>query len=800
MMITRLLTPLVLLTLVPSTALAQGTAADYDRADRISERTDGLTLDVPDAPHWISPARFWYRKSVQGGNAFMLVDATTAQKRPAFDHDRIATALNAVTHRNDTGVTLPFSTITFVDDDRAIEVTVEKNTWRCTLAATAMCAKQPDAAPRERGSRDGDPLQMTFGGGYYGNEGNRAGDGKPRVAPDGKTEAYIRDFNVWTRPAGSTVTGTALSLDGAPGNGYDLRSIAWSPDSRKLAVYRVVPGFKREIHYVESSPVDQLQPKTQSRLYSKPGDTLDANQPVLFDVASRKATIVANMLFPNAYTLSGLAWRKDSRAVSFEYNQRGHQVFRVIEIDGSTGAARAIVSEEPTTFFTYSSKKYHLDVDDGREVIWMSERDGWNHLYLYDGATGKVKNQITKGSWVVRGVDRVDTSARQVWFRASGMDPKQDPYQIHYYRVNFDGSGLTALTTADGNHTVTYSPGQEYFVDTWSRIDAPPVSELRRTRDRSLVMALEKADPRPLFATGIHAPEPFVAKGRDGATDIYGIIVRPSNFDANKKYPVIEYIYAGPHDSFVPKTWGIPGGMQAQAELGFIVVQIDGMGTSNRSKAFHDVAWQNIGDAGFPDRILWHKAAAAKYAYYDITRVGIYGGSAGGQNSTGALLFHPEFYKVAVSFAGCHDNRMDKIWWNEQWMGWPIAEHYSRSSNVDNASRLQGKLLMLVGELDENVDPSSTFQVANALIKANKSFDLFVFPGGEHGVGRRGALAYYGNHKQWDYFVHHLLGVEPPNRNASSSSPSTHAALGQEFPHGSLFAESWDEMQSRWPR
>ena len=233
---------------------------------------------------------------------------------------------------------------------------------------------------------------------------------------------------------------------------------------------------------------------------------------------------------------------------------------------------------------------------------------------------------------------------------------------------------------------------------------------------------------------------------------------------------MIEYIYAGPHDSFVPKTWGVQYGMQAQAELGFVVSQIDGMGTSNRSKAFHDVAWKNIRDAGFPDRIRWHRAVAAKYPWYDVSKVGIYGGSAGGQNAMGALLFHPEFYKVAVSFAGCHDNRMDKIWWNEQWMGWPLGPQYDSSSNVVNANKLQGKLLLLVGELDENVDPSSTLQVANALIKANKTFDFFMFPGGDHAVGRRGPLAPYGDRKQWDYFVHQLLGVEPPDWNVGRAA------------------------------
>jgi dipeptidyl aminopeptidase/acylaminoacyl peptidase len=262
---------------------------------------------------------------------------------------------------------------------------------------------------------------------------------------------------------------------------------------------------------------------------------------------------------------------------------------------------------------------------------------------------------------------------------------------------------------------------------------------------------------------GWKAPEVFVSKARDGKTDIWGLIYRPTTFDPKKQYPVVENIYAGPHSSFVPKSFGAFNAMQAQAEMGFVVVQIDGMGTSNRSKAFHDVAWMNLKDAGFPDRILWHKAVAAKYAWYDSSRVGIYGTSAGGQNSMGALLFHPEFYKAAVSAVGCHDNRMDKIWWNEQWMGWPIGPHYAESSNVDHAGKLRGKVLLVVGELDTNVDPSSTYQVVNALIKANKDFDLLVIPGAGHGPG-----GVYGERRRFDFFVRHLLGQAPPDWNTAA--------------------------------
>jgi dipeptidyl aminopeptidase/acylaminoacyl peptidase len=456
-------------------------------------------------------------------------------------------------------------------------------------------------------------------------------------------------------------------------------------------------------------------------------------------------------------------------------------VYRVIEVDAETAKARALIDEKTSTFFYYNllgeglsgGRRYRHDLIDGKEIIWTSERDGWEHLYLYDGSTGKVKNQITKGEWVVRMVDRVDEDKRQIWFQAGGMNPGQDPYFTHYYRINFDGTGLTRLTEADGNHTVTFSSDRKYYVDTWSRVDLPPVSQLRRADDQKVLMDLGKGDATALRAAGIRPTEVFVAKGRDGKTDIWGTIVRPTNFDPARKYPVIEQIYAGPQGSFVPKTWSAVSRTQELAELGFIVVQIDGMGTSNRSKAFHDVAYKNLGDAGFPDRILWHQAVAAKYPSYDISRVGIYGTSAGGQNSLGGVLFHPEFYKVVVTNSGCHDNRMDKIWWNEQWMGWPLGPQYAASSNVDNAYRLQGKALIIIGEMDDNVDPASSLQVVDALVKANKHFDMLFIPGQNHGVR---VLA--NQHYLQDYFVHNLLGVEPPDWNRVSLPPEPATAEG----------------------
>jgi dipeptidyl aminopeptidase/acylaminoacyl peptidase len=391
------------------------------------------------------------------------------------------------------------------------------------------------------------------------------------------------------------------------------------------------------------------------------------------------------------------------------------------------------------------------------ELIWMSERDGWNHLYLYDANSGRVKNPITRGAWVVRGVDRVDRQARQIWFRAGGMVPGQDPYYVHHCRVNFDGTGLVVLTEGDGTHTVAYSPDRRFFVDTYSRVDLAPVSVLRRAEDGGLICELERGDARALGSGGHRPPERFVAKGRDGETDIHGIIVRPSTFDPAKKYPVIESIYAGPQGAFVPKAFSAVPRVQELAELGFIVVQIDGMGTSHRSKRFHEVCWKNLGDAGLPDRVRWIQAAAKERPEMDLARVGIYGTSAGGQSALGALLTHGDFYRAGVADCGCHDNRMDKIWWNEQWMGWPVGPHYEAQSNVTLAPRLQGKLLLMVGELDRNVDPASTMQVADALIKANKDFELVVVPGGGHGV----AGTPYGRRRLQDFFVRHLHGREP---------------------------------------
>lgn len=534
----------------------------------------------------------------------------------------------------------------------------------------------------------------------------------------------------------------------------------WAPDSKKLIAIKTKAGGDRKVTLVESSPRDQLQPKTSTYNYLKPGDPIPLPKPHLFDVEERKEIVVSDELFPNPWSVTRDHWSKDSKRFYFVYNQRGHTVMRLLAIDAETGKVTPVVNEECKTFFDYNSKLYVNYLDGTNELIWMSERDGWNHLYLIDLKSGEAKH-ITKGEWVVRAVERVDIEKREIEFRALGIHPDQDPYHVHYCRIKFDGTGLVKLTDGDGTHSIEYSPDRKHFIDTYSRVDLPPVVELRRASDGQKVCDLEQADASALLKTGWLYPERFVAKGRDGKTDIHGYIVRPSNFDPAKKYPVIESIYAGPHDHHVRKAFSSAPGEQRMAELGFIVVRIDGMGTNWRSKAFHDVCWKNLGDSGFPDRIPWIKAAAAKRPEMDLSKgVGIYGGSAGGQSSTRALLAFGDFYTVAVSDCGCHDNRMDKIWWNELWMSWPVGAHCAEQSNVTQAHKLKGKLLLIVGELDRNVDPASTMQVASALIRADRDFDMLVVPGAGHGA----TASPQARRRQMDYFVRNLLGAEPRSK------------------------------------
>lgn len=574
-----------------------------------------------------------------------------------------------------------------------------------------------------------------------------------RMSPDGKSQVYVKDNNLWVKLNGEE---RALTTNGDSTYYYSAWG-SFSADGRYYATVRIKPAPKHYVYYVESSPKDRLEPVLHKQEYAKPGDSLNYRVPVIVEMATGRVIEPSTDLFKSQYQVTAPRWDADNEHVTFEFNERGHKTYRVLELSAKTGLVRTLIEEKNDKYINYNRQR-RIDLQDGKRIVWTSERDGRNHIYLYDRQKGQLIRQVTKGEYYVRGIQHVDEKAGIIYFSACGMNKSEDPYMIHYYKIGLNGKGLVCLTPEEGNHSVTYTEDMVYLIDTYSTVTTPPVTVLRSGKDGKILRTLETADITALEAVGWKAPEVFVAKGRDGKTDMWGLIQRPSNFDPNKKYPIIEYIYSGPGDQYVPKSftpWLYY--LQNMAELGFIVVQVDAMTTSYRTREFEEVCYKNLKDGGLPDRIAWIKAAAEKYPYMDIDRVGIYGCSAGGQNALAAVLWHGDFYKAAYAACGCHDNRMDKIWWNEQWMSYPIDSSYVECSNVENAYRLERPLMLVVGELDDNVDPASTMQVVNALEKAGKDFELVVIPGAHHTMGES-----YGDHKRYDFFVRHLLGVDPP--------------------------------------
>lgn len=722
---------------------AQGTVEDYNRAYALREKYNAKhVLYAGVVPHWVDQtSAFWYVRQTEKGKEYVKVDAASKKRTALFDQQKMASALTEKAGREINAYNLPLQNCRLNISLDTLRFQLDGKFWAYSIKNNRLL---DEGAIPSRGKE------------RHWMEVDDEKEGSPVTSPDGKWTAFIKNDNVYVREV-ATGKEKQLSQDGTLSNYYSSY-IQWSPDSKSVVSCRIRPVEKRYVYYVESSPADQAQPKLHKQEYAKPGDELRFKVPCIFEVESGRRLIPSTELFSYQYELSGPMWNADSKAITFEYNERGHKVYRVLEMSAVDGSVRTLIEEKEEKYVNYP-RIYRNYLSDGKRIIWSSERDNYNHLYLYDRATGKPLNQITKGEWYVRGVQHVDEANEVIYFSANGMKKGEDPYLIHYYKINFDGSNLVELTPEEGMHQCWYSSDYKYLVDVYSKVDQAPIAVLRDAKNGKIRMQLDKADISALLANDWKAPEVFSAKGRDGKTDMWGVIYRPSNFDPSKKYPVIEYIYSGPGDQYVPKTFSSYNWwMTSLAELGFIVVQVDGMTTSFRSKEFEEVCYKNLKDAGLPDHIAWIKAAAQKYPYMDIDRVGIFGCSAGGQESTGAVLFHPEFYKAAYSACGCHDNRMDKIWWNELWMGYPVDESYSACSNVDNAHLLSRPLMLVVGELDDNVDPASTMQVANALIKANKDFELVVIPGAHHTMGED-----FGEHKRYDFFVRHLMGVTPPS-------------------------------------
>ena len=765
-------------------------ALDLTPALSLPERTENKVFRTGVKPHWLDDGeRFWYQVQIAPKqNEYVLVDARTGKvdratkladlHLPEIEASRTST-LNVSLHPS-RGSDIP-ARLKFVNElSTDVELfwisttgdhvryggvrmrsereqdTYAGHTWLITSTtgehlAVVDASDQPQTVIIDGKGITSKPIAPAT------NPEEKGGIS----SPDKKWTVLAQDGGVELR---EKCTGKKLKLATDLDGKFSFSGNAqWAPDSSAFVVSSAVPVPIRKVAFVESAPKSGVQPVLREMEYIKPGDPLPKPFPVIFRLkpGGYDWLRVSTELFPNPFNISArisVRWAPDSSEFYFDYNQRGHQLYRVIGVDARTGKTRTVVEEKSSTFIDYTQKTWRHWLDKSGELLWMSERSGWCHLYLVDAKTGQTKNAVTKGQWPVREVLHVDADQRMVWFMASGLRKDEDPYFTHLCRVKFDGSQFQQLTDGQGLHRIHFSPSRKYFVDTWSRVDQPPVAELHRSSDGTRVCELEKADASALLAARWTLPERFTSKGRDGKTDIHGVIVKPSNFDPSRKYPVVEEVYAGPHSAFAPKEFGRLTRQHQLAELGFIVVQSDGMGTNHRGKVFHNVCWKNLKDAGFADRIAWIKAAAATRPWMDLQQIGIYGGSAGGQSAVRALLDHHDFYKVAVADCGCHDNRMDKIWWNEQWMGWPVDDSYARSSNVVDAHKLQGRLLLIVGELDSNVDPASTMQVVGALQKAGKSFDFMPIAGTGHGA----AETPYGSRLRMEFLAKHLLPAFAP--------------------------------------
>ena len=713
-----------------------------EEKDSLAKRT---VFKTSVTPVWSGPSAFWYRNALPDSlSEYLYIDPAKKIKRPLFDEAKMSQTLSVLLGKTVHPGRLPIKDIYVYPEGGKIAI------------ATGAVFYNVDLDQYSLTKIDSLPVDKTTYPGLTPRIGRWQSIRKDSISPDKKWTFYVKENNIYLQPFGGGES-IAYTTDGTSTLPYG--EVSWSPDSRYLVAYKIKRVIDKPVYYIATSLPGVTRGEVKQQNYKQPGDEFSTYEMYVINLAEKSVTKV-NTDIIDFFDAPRLRWNNgDNNHFLYERVDRGHQRFRIIEVNATDGSTRNIVDEQTNTFI-YEQKIVTNYLPASSEIIWVTEKDGWRHIYLVDAKARSVKNQITKGEWVVRSIDSVDLTKREIWFQASGMNPGEDPYNIHYYRIGFDGKNLVRLTSPGSNHRLIFSPDKKYFLDVYSTVNQLPVSIVGKTSDGKKVMDIEQTDASRYIAAGFSLPEAFHAKGRDGLTDIWGVVFRPSDFDPSKRYPIIENIYAGPQDSFVPKTFSASGEMQSMAELGFIVVQIDGMGTYNRSKAFHDLCWKNLGDAGFPDRILWMRALAEKYPQVDTSRVGLYGTSAGGQNSLGGLLFHPEWYKAAVSACGCHDNRVDKQWWNEQWMGYPVGKHYDDQSNITNAHKLKGDLLLIVGEADQNVPPESTYRVVDALIKAKKTFEFLTIPGMGHSDGGP-----YGRVKKRDFFVKSLLGIDPPNRN-----------------------------------
>ncbi len=746
------------------------TAADYARAERFLGSNLSPLVYHNVRPTWLADDRFWYRDPKPEGSEFVLVDAVRGTHGPAFDHARLAAALSAAAGRTYDALHLPFNDFEFAPGEKAISFNVRRQRWKCDLVANTCVSEGPPEAsttapPSERENRGAFAARNAV------------------FSPDGKHAVFIRDWNLWMRDVASGKE-SQLTRDGVKDFGYatdnagwvrsDRAIVRWSPDSKKIATFQQDQRNVGEMYLVDTRVG---HPKLDAWKYPLPGDAVVTMiERVIIDVDAPR--VIRLQMPPDQHRGSlcdhlicrgnewdDVQWSPDSTRLAFVSTSRDHKREQLRVADAATGAIREVFEETSPTYYESGNGRVnwrYLPVS--KEFIWYSERDNWGHLYLYDLQTGKLKQQITSGNWAVSELLHVDEKNRQVYFLGVGREPGRDPYFSHLYRVGFDGKNLTLLTPEDANHDVTMSSSGHFFVDSYSKRDVPATAVLRDNNGKML-STIATTDITRVLATGWKPPTPFTVKARDGQTDLYGLMYKPTNFDPAKRYPIINHIYPGPQGGSVGgRAFTVGrGDTQSLAELGFIVIELDGMGNPFRSKKFHDAYYANMGDNTLPDQVAGMKELAARYPWIDLDRAGIYGHSGGGFATADAMFRYPDFFKVGISEAGNHDNRSYEDDWAEKWQGLLERKadgttNYDDQANQNIAKNLKGHLLLAHGTLDDNVPPYNTLLVVNELIKANKDFDLLLLPNRRHGFGNEPYMV----RRRWDYFVRWLLGAEPP--------------------------------------